>query len=274
VNNLRVLITGGAGYIGSHMVRCLLKAGNAEVIVYDDLSTGHREAAGDAGFVRGNIADGALLGKVLTREKIDCVIHFAAKSLVGDSQKHPMVYYTNNVAATLSLLNTMLACNVRNIVFSSTAAVYGEPLNIPVTEEDPKEPTNVYGKTKLFIEHILEDYSQAYGLNYVSLRYFNAAGADESGEIGEDHNPETHLIPLILQHVLGKRESFELYGVDYPTKDGTCIRDFIHVNDLAEAHLLSLEALNTGRKIERLQPGKWKRVFSKRSHRSCSKTNW
>ncbi len=243
VVKLNILVTGGAGYIGSHTVRRLQQEGQNTVTVFDNLSTGHRKAAGETNFILGDLTDQALLTEVLNKEKIDCVMHFAAKSLVGESLVRPRDYYINNVLGTLSLLNSMLACNIRKLVFSSTAAIYGEPSKIPVTEEEPKNPTSVYGRTKLVIENILHDYSRAYDFSFISLRYFNAAGADESGDLGEDHEPETHLIPLVMQHILGIRDRVQLYGIDYPTKDGTCIRDFVHVNDLADAHLLSLGVL-------------------------------
>ncbi len=245
---VNVLVTGCAGYIGSHTVKRLQKRKNVSITVVDDLSTGHRKALRDVAFVRGDIFNQTFLEDVLKRENIDCVIHFAAKSIIGESLANPMVYYENNVSGTLTLLKTMLNGNIKKLVFSSSAAVYGEPANIPVTEDEPLEPSSVYGKTKRIIEGILEDYHHAYGLNYISLRYFNAAGADESGQIGEDHNPETHLIPVILEHVMGKRDNLLIHGVDYPTKDGTCIRDYVHVSDLADAHVLSLDALLRGAK--------------------------
>ncbi|MDD4835073.1 MAG: UDP-glucose 4-epimerase GalE, partial [Lutispora sp.] len=246
---MNILITGGAGYIGSHTVKALKKKGYFTV-VYDNLSTGHEYAAKGDVFIWGDIFDSNLLKSTIKKYSIDSVIHFAAYSLVGESMTNPKKYYTNNVQGTLNLLNTMLENNVDKIVFSSTAAVYGEPENIPITEDCPKDPTNVYGKTKLIIENMLEDYSKAYALKYIALRYFNACGADPQGDIGEDHNPETHLIPLVLQTCADKRESIKIFGQDYPTKDGTCIRDYIHVNDLASAHVLALEALQKGHKSE------------------------
>lgn len=246
---MNILITGGAGYIGSHTVKALKKKGYFTV-VYDNLSSGHEYASKGDIFIKGDIFDSNLLADTIKKYDIDSIIHFAAYSLVGESMTNPKKYYTNNVQGTLNLLNTMLENNINKIVFSSTAAVYGEPKNIPITEDCPKDPTNVYGKTKLMIENMLEDYSKAYALKYIALRYFNACGADPQGDIGEDHNPETHLIPLVLQTCAGKRESIKIFGQDYPTKDGTCIRDYIHVNDLASAHVLALEALQKGHKSE------------------------
>lgn len=243
---MRILVSGGAGYIGSHTVRELQRQGHA-IIVYDNLSKGHREAV-PAGirFVKGDIRDARLLESVLRGAGIEAVVHFAADSLVGESMNNPSQYYWNNVAGTLNLLDVMLSCGIEKIVFSSTAAVYGEPIGWPIQEDFVTQPTNVYGRTKLVIERMLVDYAAAYGLHYVSLRYFNAAGAAVQGLIGEDHMPETHLIPLILQTALGKRDAISIYGTDYPTADGTCIRDYIHVEDLAEAHILALQHLADG----------------------------
>lgn len=246
---MNTLVTGGAGYIGSHTVKALKKKGYFTV-VYDNLSTGHEYAAKGDAFVKGDIFDSDLLSNIIKKYNIDSIIHFAAYSIVGESMENPKKYYINNVEGTLNLLNTMLDNNINNIVFSSTAAVYGEPKIIPITEDCPKNPTNVYGKTKLIIENILEDYSKAYGLKYIALRYFNACGADPIGDIGEDHNPETHLIPLVLQTCAGKRKSIKIFGQDYPTKDGTCIRDYIHVNDLANAHILAIQSLSNGHKSD------------------------
>lgn len=246
---MNILVTGGAGYIGSHTVNKLKKKGYFTV-VYDNLSTGHEYAAKGDIFVKGDIFDSYLLADTIKKYNIDSIIHFAAYSIVGESMENPKKYYINNVEGTLNLLNTMLDNNINNIVFSSTAAVYGEPKIIPITEDCPKNPTNVYGKTKLIIENILEDYSKAYGLKYIALRYFNACGADPIGDIGEDHNPETHLIPLVLQTCAGKRKSIKIFGQDYPTKDGTCIRDYIHVNDLANAHILAIQSLSNGHKSD------------------------
>lgn len=242
---MNVLVTGGAGYIGSHTVHELIKAN--DVVVYDNLSKGHRSAVqSSVPLVNGDIRDNDLLTKTLKEYNIEGVVHFAAASLVGESMQNPAKYYNDNVVATLSLLETMRDCGVNKIVFSSTAAVYGEPMEWPITEDMPNVPTNVYGRTKLMIEGMLADFAMAYDLAYVSLRYFNAAGALADGSIGEDHAPETHLIPLILRAALGRREAIDIYGTDYPTADGTCIRDYIHVTDLANAHALALEHLVNG----------------------------
>ena len=246
---MTILITGGAGYIGSHTALSLKRQGY-DFIVYDNLSSGHRESICGYQFVQGDISDRPLLENTIKSYGVTDVIHFAASSVVGESMQNPQKYYQNNVVGTLSLLDTILACKVKRIVFSSTAAVYGEPDLIPITEDSSKQPTNVYGRTKLMIENILEDYDLAYGLKYVSLRYFNACGADDEGLIGEDHRPETHLIPLVLQTALGLRTKISIYGDDYPTKDGTCIRDYIHVNDLARAHVLALNYLRSNNKSD------------------------
>lgn len=242
---MNILVTGGAGYIGSHTVKMLEQMGE-NVVTYDNLIKGHRSAVKCKRFIEGDISDSELLENTIKTYDIEAVIHFAAFSLVGESMENPALYYKNNVEGTLNLLETMLKCDVKKLVFSSTAAVYGEPESIPITEDSLKIPTNVYGRTKLMMESVMEDYSKAYGLKYIALRYFNACGADESGEIGEDHNPESHLIPLILDACLGKRAGIKIYGDDYNTKDGTCIRDYIHVNDLAKAHILALKALYNG----------------------------
>ena len=243
---MNILVTGGAGYIGSHTVNELLYDKHS-VVVYDNLSKGH-SAAVPAGvqLVVGDIRDRELLARTLRENAIEAVVHFAADSLVGESMQQPSKYYHNNVLASLALLDTMRECGVDKIVFSSTAAVYGEPDKYPITEDMPNAPTNVYGRTKLVIEGMLADFARAYGMKYVSLRYFNAAGALEGGDIGEDHTPETHLIPLIIKTALGQREAIDIYGTDYPTTDGTCIRDYIHVTDLAAAHVLALKHLISG----------------------------
>lgn len=243
---MKLLVTGGAGYIGSHTVHELVRAGH-NVTVYDNLSKGHR-AAVPAGvpLVVGDLRDRELLTRTLREHQIEGVVHFAADSLVGESMQQPAKYYHNNVVATLALLDAMRECGVDKIVFSSTAAVYGEPAEWPITEDMPTRPTNVYGRTKLVIEGMLADFAMAYGLKFVSLRYFNAAGALAGGTIGEDHTPETHLVPLILKTALGQRPTVEIYGTDYPTPDGTCIRDYIHVTDLAVAHVLASEHLAAG----------------------------
>ncbi|NLC95620.1 MAG: UDP-glucose 4-epimerase GalE [Bacilli bacterium] len=243
---MSILVCGGAGYIGSHTVYELIKQGY-QVVVIDNLQTGHKEAVhSEAIFYQGDMRDAKFLDEVFSKEKIDAVIHFAANSLVGESMTDPYKYYENNVYGTLKLLEAMRNHNVKRIVFSSTAAVYGEPKNIPILETDPTEPTNAYGETKLAMEKMFKWFDKAHGIKYISLRYFNVAGADISGEIGEDHNPETHLIPLVLQVPLNKREYISIYGDDYDTPDGTCIRDYIHVTDLANAHILALERLLNG----------------------------
>ena len=242
-----ILVTGGAGYIGSHTVRELRERG-VDVVVYDNLSTGHIESIGDANFVKGDLFDTDLLRKTMREYGVDSVIHFAAYSLVGESMVNPAKYYHNNVAGTLSLLDAMLAENVKYLVFSSSAATYGDCGDGLITEDSPQNPTSVYGQTKLMMEQFMQDYDKAYGIKYVALRYFNAAGAHVSGEIGEAHSPESHLIPLILQVPNGKREFISVFGDDYPTPDGTCVRDYIHVTDLADAHIRALEYLKKGGK--------------------------
>ena len=243
---MRILVLGGAGYIGSHTALELVKAGN-EVVIADNLVTGYRKAIPEgAKFYEGDLRDSDFLDNLFHQEKIDAVIHFAAYSLVGESVTNPLKYYDNNLCGTKVLLEAMVKNNVDKIVFSSTAATYGEPENIPILETDRTCPTNPYGETKLAIEKMFKWTAEAHGLRYVSLRYFNACGADESGEIGEAHTPESHLIPLILQVPNGKRETISIYGTDYDTPDGTCIRDYIHVTDLAQAHILAVQYLNNG----------------------------
>ena len=239
---MAVLVTGGAGYIGSHTVLELLNR-KEEVVVIDNLVKGHREAIKGGTFYQGDLRDEDFLFNVFEENEIQEVIHFAAYSLVGESIENPIKYYNNNVVGTIKLLNTMKKYGVKNIVFSSTAAVYGEPINIPILEEDATIPTNPYGESKLAIEKALKWANKSGDINYIALRYFNAAGANKDGYIGEDHNPETHLIPIILEATLGKREKILIYGNDYNTPDGTCIRDYIHVADLAEAHILALDKL-------------------------------
>lgn len=239
------MVTGGAGYIGSHTVKELLAAGH-RVVTLDNLSKGHRAAVTGGEFVCGDLQDADLPAAVMRDYDIDAVVHFAADSLVGESMEHPAKYFQNNLGNGLNLLNAMVRQGVRQIVFSSTAAVYGEPSEMPITEDFPKAPTNNYGLSKLMFEQILGTYEKAYGLKSIALRYFNAAGADPAGSIGEDHSPETHLIPLVLQAALGLREKITVFGTDYPTPDGTCVRDYIHVTDLARAHILALEALVNG----------------------------
>ena len=230
---MSVLITGGAGYIGSHTVAELIES-SEDVVIIDNLEKGHRDAVLGGKFYCGDLRDDEFLDKVFKENDIEAVIHFAAYSLVGESTGNPLKYYNNNVVSTLKLLTKMKECGVDKIVFSSTAAVYGEPECVPIQENSRTFPTNPYGETKLAVEKALKWADSAYGIKYVSLRYFNAAGAHLSGVIGEDHNPETHLIPLVLQVALGKREHITIFGEDYDTPDGTCIRDYIHVTDLAE----------------------------------------
>ncbi|MFH1146567.1 MAG: UDP-glucose 4-epimerase GalE [Pseudomonadota bacterium] len=244
-SNSVILVVGGAGYIGSHMVKELLSCGR-EVIVLDNLSTGHRELVTGGTLVQGDLGDEAVLHGIFSRYPIDAVMHFAAYSLVGESVADPLKYYENNVAKTAGLLKAMLAHGTKRFIFSSSAAVYGEPDEVPVTEDCPTRPTNPYGMTKLTVEQMLTECDRAYGLRFVSLRYFNAAGADPSGCIGEDHNPESHLIPLILKAAKGEAPHICIFGTDYGTPDGTCLRDYIHVNDLVEAHLLSMRDLAEG----------------------------
>ena len=243
---MTILVLGGAGYIGSHTVYALIEKG-VDVVVIDNLETGHIEAVHEkARFYKGDIRDRAFVDSVLDKEKIDAVIHSAANSLVGESMVNPLKYYDNNVNGTKVLLQSMVAHGLDKIVFSSTAATYGEPEKVPILETDRTEPTNTYGETKLAMEKMFKWTDRAHGLKYVSLRYFNACGAHVSGKIGEAHSPETHLIPLILQVPLGQREYISIFGDDYDTSDGTCIRDYIHVTDLAQAHILAVDYLMKG----------------------------
>lgn len=242
---MNVLVVGGAGYIGSHMVRILDRAGHLPIVL-DNLCDGHRDSVKGHKLVVGELADRGLLDNLLTREKIDAVMHFAAFAKVGESVVDPAKYYVNNVMATLELLEAMRTNGVRKFVFSSTCATYGEPEVIPISESEPQKPVNPYGFTKLVTERALDDYAKAYGFGFAALRYFNAAGATPAGDIGEDHDPETHLIPIVLQVALGQREHVTIFGNDYDTPDGTCIRDYIHVDDLAHAHLTALEQLKPG----------------------------
>ncbi|WP_449402754.1 UDP-glucose 4-epimerase GalE [Exiguobacterium artemiae] len=243
---MAVLVVGGAGYIGSHAVYQLVDAGQ-DVIVIDHLKSGHREAVHlKARFYEGDIRDRAFLDTVFETETIDQVVHFAAFSLVGESMEHPLAYFDNNVYGTQVLLEAMMAHDVKQIVFSSTAATYGEQEQMPILETATTNPTNAYGETKLMMEKMMRWCETAYGLNYVALRYFNVAGARATGEIGEDHTPETHLVPLVLEVANGQRPVISIYGDDYATEDGTCIRDYIHVEDLIDAHLLALEYLKQG----------------------------
>jgi len=240
-----ILVAGGAGYIGAHMVKELLAA-DFDVITLDNLSTGHKELVTGGRFVPGDLHDQTLLDRLFSENSIDAVMHFAAFSLVGDSVQAPIEYYKNNFGGTLSLVDAMVRHGIRRFIFSSTAAVYGEPEVVPIAETHPCAPTNPYGAGKLAVERLLADCDRAYGLKYMSLRYFNAAGADASGRIGERHLRETHLIPLVLQVAQGVRPHIDIYGTGYPTPDGTCLRDYVHVTDLAAAHLLALAALRDG----------------------------
>ena len=239
---MRILVTGGAGFIGSHTAKALARRGFVPV-VYDNLSTGHRWAVRWGPFVHGDLADGVLLRETMRRERIEAVIHFAAFAYVGESVQHPRAYFQNNVVNTLGLLDAMLDCGVEHCVFSSTCATYGVPTSLPIDEAHAQAPVNPYGESKLFDERALHAYDAAYGLRSVSLRYFNAAGADPDGELGEAHDPETHLIPLVIEAARGRRPSTDIYGTDYPTPDGTAVRDFIHVADLADAHVRALDYL-------------------------------
>lgn len=240
---MAVLVVGGAGYIGSHAARALRRA-NYQVIVYDNLSTGFRRLADGFELIEGDIGDADKLHQVLP--KVDAIMHFAAHAYVGESVTDPRKYFGNNVTAALTLLNAAVDAGIRHFVFSSTCAVYGVPQSVPITEQNPREPINPYGATKLAFENALEAYGRAYGMRSARLRYFNAAGADESGEIGELHDPETHLIPLALQASMPNGAELQVFGSDYPTPDGTCLRDYIHVNDLADAHVRALQHLEQG----------------------------
>lgn len=240
---MKVLVIGGAGYIGSHAARILRRHGH-DVIIYDNLSTGHEFLAKGFELLVGDIADHGKLRRELSR--VEAVMHFAAHAYVGESTVNPRKYFRNNVEGALTLLNATLDAGIKKFVFSSTCAVYGTPAQVPITEDTPRQPINPYGVTKLFMENALEAYDRAYGLRFAALRYFNAAGADESGEIGEVHSPETHLIPLALGATRKEAEPLQIFGTDYPTSDGTCIRDYIHVNDLGEAHALALNRLAEG----------------------------
>ena len=235
-----ILIVGGAGYIGSHMNKILNQRG-IETLVLDNLVYGHHEAVKWGKFVEGDLANVSLLDRIFIEYPIEAVMHFSAYAYVGESVEKPEKYYNNNVVNTLHLLDAMRRHDVKYFIFSSTCATYGEPEKMPIVEDMPQNPINPYGRTKLMVEKILEDYHRAYGLNYCALRYFNAAGADPACEIGELHDPETHLIPLVLDAAIGKRKSISVFGTDYPTLDGTCVRDYIHINDLADAHIRALE---------------------------------
>ena len=245
MNKPAILVIGGAGYIGSHMVADLLRTGYP-VVTLDNLSRGHRELLPGGDFIEGDLGNSGDLDRVFSQYPVKAVMHFAAWSLVGESVEKPLEYYRNNVANTLTLLEAMQQHGVPHFIFSSTAAVYGEPVETPITEDHPCAPTNPYGATKLAVERMLQDASAASGLSYSCLRYFNAAGADAAGKIGERHQPETHLVPLVLQVATGERDAIRIFGTDYPTPDGTCLRDYVHVSDLTRAHLLALEALLNG----------------------------
>jgi len=253
---MNILVTGGAGYIGCHAVRALVRK-NHQVTVLDDLSAGHRQAVGNVELVRGSTGDKELIKKLCLDHNIEAVMHFAASSLVGESVRSPGDYYRNNVVNGLALLDAVVESKVGFFVFSSTAAVYGEPQNRQITEEHATMPLNPYGATKLALEGALRWYGEAYGLRYTSLRYFNAVGADPEGDIGEDHTPETHLLPLVLKTVLGLHPRLEVFGVDYPTTDGTCVRDYIHVADVAKGHVSAIEYVknNPGTSVFNLGTG-------------------
>jgi len=242
---VRILVTGGAGYIGSHAARHFMEKGH-EVWAYDNLVYGHRAAAPAGRLITSDLADFGTLDAVLAEKKIEAIVHFAAFCYVGESVTDPAKYYRNNTAVALGLLETAQRRGIKRFVFSSTCATYGDVASVPIREDFPQQPINPYGRSKLMVEWALADYAAAYGMGYAALRYFNASGAHPSGEIGEDHEPETHLLPLVLQVALGQRANIKIFGDDYPTPDGTCIRDYIHVEDLASAHLLALEKLEAG----------------------------
>src|SRR6516225_340376 len=246
---MRILVTGGAGYIGSHAVRLFLARGH-DAWVFDNLSLGHRAAVPAERLLVGDLTETQRLDQILLEKRIEAVVHFAAFTYVGESVKDPGKYYQNNLVNTLNLLECLRRHRIGKFVFSSTAATYGTPQRVPITEDEPQAPINPYGQGKLAVEHALADYARAYQWSYAALRYFNAAGASPDGSIGEDHDPETHLIPLVIYAAMGKRPCIEIFGTDYPTPDGTCIRDYIHVDDLAEAHLLALERLEPGKELK------------------------
>jgi UDP-glucose 4-epimerase len=247
---MSILVTGGAGYIGSHFVKTL-KKNNFDVVVFDNLSRGHIESIPkDVAFENVDLLDYSALLQNLKKYKIDAVVHFAAFAFVGESVSDPKLYYINNVIGSINLLNALTRSGINKIVFSSTCSLYGNPLKVPISEDESIKPINPYAKTKHIIENVMSDFDTAYGLKYVALRYFNAAGCDFDGLIGESHQPEPHLIPIVISAALGKREGVSIYGADYPTPDGTCVRDYVHVYDLADAHLKALEYLNSGAKSD------------------------
>lgn len=251
---MKILVIGGAGYIGSHMIKWLWER-DCAVTTLDNLSSGHRDAVLYGDFVQGDLADTMLLAKLLKPGRFDAVMHFASFIQVGESVQQPAKYYANNVVNTLKLLDVMRTAGVKHFIFSSTAATFGEPIYSPIDERHPQQPINPYGRTKLMIEQVLEDYDRAYGLKSVCLRYFNAAGADPGCLLGERHAPETHLIPLVLQAASGRRSDISVFGRDYDTPDGTCIRDYVHINDLCEAHWLALQSLTQGASSQRYNLG-------------------
>ncbi|MBC7360881.1 MAG: UDP-glucose 4-epimerase GalE [Candidatus Aminicenantes bacterium] len=251
---MKVLVTGGAGYIGSHTVKELLKKGH-EIIIFDNFSSGRKELVCGGEVIHGDLRSKEEIKAAFENHKIEAVLHFAALIQVGESYTNPQKYYLHNLITSLNLLETMLKFGIKYFIFSSSAAVYGIPQRIPLEEDHPLNPINPYGTTKFMVERILQDYDRAYGLKYVSLRYFNAAGADPDGQIGEMHDPETHLIPSILLHLLGKKDNFQVFGNDFPTPDGTAIRDYIHVTDLARAHVLALERLTAENQSQAINLG-------------------
>jgi UDP-glucose 4-epimerase len=270
ISNATILVVGGAGYIGSHVVHDLYKHGYS-VIVYDNLSNGHREAVLAQPFICGDISDSEKLNNIFLNNNISSVMHFSAYAYVGESMENPEKYYKNNVSGTINLLSVMLKNNVKNFIFSSTCATYGNPIYVPIDEKHPQNPINPYGASKYMIERIIKDYSYAYGLKYMILRYFNAAGAHPDGIIGESHSVETHLIPLVLKTLTGEKENIRIFGADYDTFDGTCIRDYIHVCDLAIAHRLSLEIILSGGKSECINLGTGKGNSVKEVISACEK---
>jgi UDP-glucose 4-epimerase len=240
-----ILVTGGAGYIGSHAIKALRRSG-FEPLIFDNFSTGHRDFQGTTRLVEGDLSSPESLKKVFQAYRIDAVMHFAAKALVPESHRNPELYYATNVTGGINLLTAMKNAGVRHVIFSSTCATYGSPERVPIDEETPQRPINPYGETKLAFERALKWFRETYGIEYLALRYFNAAGADADGDIGEDHDPETHLIPLVLDAAMGRKPGVNIFGTDYPTPDGTCVRDYIHVSDLASAHVVGLQALIAG----------------------------